>query len=310
MNQEQLSVLKHIQSVCKKDFSRFEFWPAYFERRFTEFLSYEQLFPVKQFGKVLEVGCGNGFYSCLLSKLSDEVVASDLEDPTLDQHAHGLQNAREMIAAMGFPNIKLQGASIEAIPFPDNSFDMVFASHVLIYLGDKTKALQEVNRVLKPGGYFICIVPTRASKVYNLLLFQVYILKRAFYHLLLKHFERKQKVDTVAVKNSAELKSRPINLSSLKDYPFPPPFGGLKHWKDEFREWSPDGWRGLLEEKGGLRFVSQSTTQINPLLPILGESFHYLAAAIYAYTWRIESRLGRLKFFQRFGLNSIIILQK
>lgn len=46
-----------------------------------------------------------------------------------------------------------------AIPFEDESFDLVWASHVLEHIEDDIKALQEVKRILKPGGVAILPVP-------------------------------------------------------------------------------------------------------------------------------------------------------
>ena len=48
---------------------------------------------------------------------------------------------------------------IQNIPFDDDSFDTVFANHVLEHIPDENKALTEVYRVLKPGGWAIMQVP-------------------------------------------------------------------------------------------------------------------------------------------------------
>ena len=47
------------------------------------------------------------------------------------------------------------------LPFPDESFDVVNASHVIEHLQNMTKALQEIERVTKPGGIIIIGVPTK-----------------------------------------------------------------------------------------------------------------------------------------------------
>jgi len=50
-------------------------------------------------------------------------------------------------------------ADICNLPFEDNSFDVVFCNHVLEHISDDTKAMQELYRVLKPGGMGIFQIP-------------------------------------------------------------------------------------------------------------------------------------------------------
>ena len=53
---------------------------------------------------------------------------------------------------------------IEEIPYPDNSFDLVFASHVLEYVNNDNKAINEINRFLRPGGLAFLPVPMLHDK--------------------------------------------------------------------------------------------------------------------------------------------------
>jgi SAM-dependent methyltransferase len=53
---------------------------------------------------------------------------------------------------------------IQDIPFPDNSFDLVFASHVLEYVKNDTQAIKEIKRVLRPGGLAFLPVPMLHEK--------------------------------------------------------------------------------------------------------------------------------------------------
>ena len=48
---------------------------------------------------------------------------------------------------------------IHQIPFGENTFDVVLCNHVLEHVGDDIKAMQEIHRVLKPGGFAILQVP-------------------------------------------------------------------------------------------------------------------------------------------------------
>jgi ubiquinone/menaquinone biosynthesis C-methylase UbiE len=48
---------------------------------------------------------------------------------------------------------------VQAIPFDDNLFDVIFCNHILEHVNDDLKALQELYRVLKPGGWGIIQSP-------------------------------------------------------------------------------------------------------------------------------------------------------
>ncbi|MDO6598415.1 methyltransferase domain-containing protein [Oceanihabitans sp. 2_MG-2023] len=50
-------------------------------------------------------------------------------------------------------------ADICNLPFKDNSYDVILCNHVLEHIPDDTKAMQELYRVLKPGGYGIFQIP-------------------------------------------------------------------------------------------------------------------------------------------------------
>jgi Methylase involved in ubiquinone/menaquinone biosynthesis len=55
-------------------------------------------------------------------------------------------------------------ADICNLPFKDNSYDVVFCNHVLEHIPDDTKAMQELYRVLKPGGFGIFQIPQDLSR--------------------------------------------------------------------------------------------------------------------------------------------------
>lgn len=103
--------------------------------------------------KVLDVGCGTG---TLAIAIRPRVGAGEV---------HGIDASPEMIdtaqkkAAKTRSDIDFQVALIEAIPFPDGSFDVVTSSLMLHHLPDdlKRKGFAEIRRVLKPGGRFLAM---------------------------------------------------------------------------------------------------------------------------------------------------------
>lgn len=56
-------------------------------------------------------------------------------------------------------------ADICDLPFEDNSFDVIFCNHVLEHIPDDTRAMQEMFRILKPGGWGVFQIPQDLKRV-------------------------------------------------------------------------------------------------------------------------------------------------
>jgi SAM-dependent methyltransferase len=69
-----------------------------------------------------------------------------------------LQNLDYITADIESPLAKVK-MDVHSIPFPDNSFDVVFCNHVLEHVDDDILACSEINRVLKPEGWGILQSP-------------------------------------------------------------------------------------------------------------------------------------------------------
>lgn len=96
--------------------------------------------------RVLDIGCGTGFFSKMLIEIGYEVTSIDSSPLAL-----------EYSSQRGLSNL-VSGDALK-MPFPDGSFDAAFALDILEHLDDEDAALREWKRVLKPKGILIVFVP-------------------------------------------------------------------------------------------------------------------------------------------------------
>lgn len=105
----------------------------------------EQMYGGRDDLRILDVGCGTGLNMHYLSKYG-EVTGADASPA-------GLSFARER----GHQSLVM--APIEHLPFEDNTFDLVTALDVMEHLDDDLAGFREIERVLKPGGRALVLVP-------------------------------------------------------------------------------------------------------------------------------------------------------
>ena len=92
----------------------------------------------------LEAGCGGGRYSIAIGLHgANRVVGCDVSDT-------GLEDAKKRAA--GVPNVEFKKASVLDLPFEDSEFDFCWSAGVLHHTTDPDRGLDELTRVLKPGG--------------------------------------------------------------------------------------------------------------------------------------------------------------
>lgn len=98
--------------------------------------------------RALDLGCGTGSLSVLISRRHPRVQLS-----ALDPDAKALSRARRKAERAGF-SIHFEQGFGDALPFADGAFDRVLSSLVLHHLtsDEKLATLREVRRVLRPGG--------------------------------------------------------------------------------------------------------------------------------------------------------------
>lgn len=96
--------------------------------------------------KILEVGCATGYITRYIAQKFDcEIIGVDLSQLLLDI-------AEEESGKLNLNNISFLCANVENLPFPDNTFDIVYGEAITALVSDPLKVLREYYRVLKPGG--------------------------------------------------------------------------------------------------------------------------------------------------------------
>ena len=96
---------------------------------------------------VADIGTGTGFVAAGLAPHAAKVYGFDANEEMLKVAKKNLSS---------FQNIELRVATGDQIPLPDNSLDGVFANMYLHHAPEPEKAIQEMARILKPGGV-LCI---------------------------------------------------------------------------------------------------------------------------------------------------------
>ena len=107
--------------------------------------------------RVLDVGCGSGWFAKECAEAGSTVWATDLS-------RKGVGAARDRYPTAGL----FQVGDIYRLAFVDCSFDIVLLSEVLEHLENMDGAVQEVVRVLRPGGQLLVSVPYREKIVRHL----------------------------------------------------------------------------------------------------------------------------------------------
>lgn len=157
---EQQLISSHFEKLASE-------WAEIYQRRgLNEFFFQERLrvvldmagrigLPSPSQTRVLDIGCGAGFGTLALAKMGYTVDAIDpvqaMVDATRERARQGGQERR----------VRSTLGDVRALCFPDETFGLVVAIGVLDWLSSVEQPLQEMCRVLRPGGHLIVTVGNR-----------------------------------------------------------------------------------------------------------------------------------------------------
>jgi SAM-dependent methyltransferase len=102
--------------------------------------------------KILDLGCGNGLSSCMLSEYDHWVMGSDISSFFLAEAVHIQKD-----------NLKYQACDVLDLPFADGSFDIVCSNELIEHVTDARRAILEMIRVLRSGGILVVMGPNLCS---------------------------------------------------------------------------------------------------------------------------------------------------
>lgn len=149
---DRLALERHTGAVFER------LWSPYDEQKYAESIALFRRrldtvgFDTEYFrGKrVLDAGCGGGRNTIAMACLGvKEAIGIDIG-------AAGIEDARKR--AHSLDTVEFQVASILDIPFENDSFDFVWCAGVLMITADENQALNELTRVLRPGGQLYVLV--------------------------------------------------------------------------------------------------------------------------------------------------------
>lgn len=119
-------------------------------------------------GRLVEFGCGTGFYTEVLARKADTLLATDISPGMLEL-------ARQRVQA---PNVTFQVEDCQHTSLPDGAFDAAFIS-LVIHFTEPGRTAAEMRRILRPGGILIIAnLDLRALKGFD----RIRSLIRILYH--------------------------------------------------------------------------------------------------------------------------------
>lgn len=110
----------------------------------------------KKGDKILDIGCGNARDIVYIVEKGAEVTGIDISEGMIVE-------AKKDLEVLGYKNITLEVGDATNLDYADNQFDKVLCSEVIEHIPNADKALDEICRILKPGGKLVLSTPNPVS---------------------------------------------------------------------------------------------------------------------------------------------------
>jgi 2-polyprenyl-3-methyl-5-hydroxy-6-metoxy-1,4-benzoquinol methylase len=121
-------------------------WMMHNPIKIYEYLEVTQYAHLKPADVVLDLGCGQGFWTMDLARQSCRVVGVDISEGAIDVAHHYIRNSSLKNKAQFY-----QGR-LETLELTPHSFDAIFSFCVLEHIGNLSEVLQAARHILRPGG--------------------------------------------------------------------------------------------------------------------------------------------------------------
>lgn len=115
---------------------------------------------VEESDRILDVGCGHGRSLAALAARAPKGRVTGV-DPSALMVDVAVHRNRNLVKAR---RVDVAIAGVEALPFPDNSFDKALCVHVLYFWDSLEAGLRDIARVLKPGGRLVLVFRSAADE--------------------------------------------------------------------------------------------------------------------------------------------------
>jgi len=257
-------------------------------------------------GQVLEVGCGNAFNAALIARFAEKVYATDLQRMDQSTESPGIEKAGCLLKKLSINNCSLISSDAQQLPFKDNLFDVVYSNYTLEHVHNKSLAVREMIRVVKPGGSIFATVPNFVERLTYIPLYYAYVLRRSFYHIgkRCRGFSQKKTPQKDMQNGIVSIMDPRIAWKGNPNFPFPDIHGQYRSFRHELVSSSFPTWSGLFDKKQ-VRIKKIFTTisipwhlisLIHPKLPLW----------VYKKSHIVQRKLGAVPVLNLLGHNLVL----